>query len=199
MGASVSPPLLNYVQELFLCSIRLPIPSWDHPPRSRRENALHSDPAAARRDSSPLTRRKPRGCVGRLVTDGLIPTHAGKTNARTRSSLVHRSCGENAVRIASRWPVWGSSPLTQGKHQHHHRRARRRRLIPTHTGKTTRLSGRLCRPGAHPRSCRENSPMGSSWRYTSGSSPITRGNLRVVRAGQVVDGLIPAHAGKTST
>ena len=41
--------------------------------------------------------------------------------------------------------------------------------------------------------------MGSSWRYTSGSSPLTRGNLRVVRAGQVVDGLIPAHAGKTTS
>ena len=32
---------------------------------------------------------------------------------------------------------------------------------------------------------------------TPGSSPLTRGKLRVARTGQVVDGLIPAHAGKT--
>ena len=71
-------------------------------------------------------------------------------------------------------------------------------LIPAHAGKTTRPTPSQSKPGAHPHSRRENVIDDGEARTGGGSSPLTRGNLRVVRAGQVVDGLIPAHAGKTS-
>ena len=69
--------------------------------------------------------------------------------------------------------------------------------MPTHAGKT-----RACRVcanlnEAHPRSRGENLYMPRVNFSTPGSSPLTRGKLRVARTGQVVDGLIPAHAGKT--
>ena len=70
-------------------------------------------------------------------------------------------------------------------------------LIPAHAGKTTRPTPSQSKPGAHPHSRGENVIDDGEAHTGGGSSPLTRGNLRVVRAGQVVDGLIPTHAGKT--
>ena len=50
---------------------------------------------------------------------------------------------------------------------------------------------------AHPRSRGENELIGKSFQFIQGSSPLTRGKLSRVACGRGVDGLIPAHAGKT--
>ena len=53
--------------------------------------------------------------------------------------------------------------------------------------------------GAHPRSRGENSGLWEPGSDGLGSSPLTRGKLVGVFGGNLSDGLIPAHAGKTST
>ena len=69
--------------------------------------------------SSPLTRGKLRGAVLPPDHDGLIPTHAGKTDAlqnRMSSSGAHpHSRGENSGKLRYSRVVEGSSPLTRGK------------------------------------------------------------------------------------
>ena len=132
---------------------------------------------------------------------GLIPAHAGKTQAKpsiASSRRAHpRSRGEN-------WPASGmtrngvgSSPLTRGKHTVRIPSTCRAGLIPAHAGKTRprRGSARLAR--AHPRSRGENETFTDAASAQRGSSPLTRG--KPTDTGDEWDraGLIPAHAGKT--
>ena len=56
---------------------------------------------------------------------------------------------------------------------------------------------RVC--GAHPRSRGENTPEDRARLRIQGSSPLTRGKRSEDRQGEACRGLIPAHAGKTST
>ena len=51
---------------------------------------------------------------------------------------------------------------------------------------------------AHPRSRGENGEIGGGLSAHLGSSPLTRGKRSYGEAGSTWDGLIPAHAGKTS-
>ena len=51
---------------------------------------------------------------------------------------------------------------------------------------------------AHPRSRGENVQVTGAGDRRAGSSPLTRGKLRLVVGRRVVAGLIPAHAGKTT-
>ena len=92
----------------------------------------------------------------------------------------------------------GSSPLTRGKPGHDAPAADCGRLIPAHAGKTRRTQGAGGRVGAHPRSRGENSHAATMTDESKGSSPLTRGKLRVLKLPLPARGLIPAHAGKTS-
>ena len=93
----------------------------------------------------------------------------------------------------------GSSPLTRGKLQVELCLQVRRGLIPAHAGKTPSSAA----PGdliwAHPRSRGENSAPASAVLIAWGSSPLTRGKLECVPVAGDRAGLIPAHAGKTSS
>ena len=111
----------------------------------------------------------------------------------------------------------GSSPLTRGKHQTDRVRIHSRGLIPAHAGKTQQwpqpsASGRLIPAhagktafsgpprwgfSAHPRSRGENPHLVSVVRMDEGSSPLTRGKRKNGVSAPGLDGLIPAHAGKT--
>ena len=74
----------------------------------------------------------------------------------------------------------------------------RLRLIPAHAGKTGFLGGHATAPPAHPRSRGENA-VDVCWHDPGpGSSPLTRGKHRRLGSGQILQGLIPAHAGKTA-
>ena len=72
-------------------------------------------------------------------------------------------------------------------------------LIPAHTGKTGRVPVASHKLGAHLRSRGENGGAGSDNESAAGSSPLTRGK----RFGKTIEaihaGLIPAHAGKTTS
>ena len=92
----------------------------------------------------------------------------------------------------------GSSPLTRGKRRQPRWAVGACGLIPAHAGKTSiRRCINVCK-GAHPRSRGENSVKHTRLLSFKGSSPLTRGKPRTVRASRPRRGLIPAHAGKTS-
>ena len=133
---------------------------------------------------------------------GLIPAHAGKT-APPGTSIdargAHpRSRGENSRAAPVTCTPVGSSPLTRGKLPVPSDPVPDQRLIPAHAGKTHRT----CRPGwphwAHPRSRGENPDLRSRLLPRAGSSPLTRGKLRLSGGPFPPGGLIPAHAGKTA-
>ena len=71
---------------------------------------------------------------------GLIPAHAGKTEATSafaREGRAHpRACGENFVADELSFSVFGSSPRMRGKQRPRIRLGRRHGLIPAHAGKT---------------------------------------------------------------
>ena len=113
--------------------------------------------------------------------EGLIPAHAGKTAAtsRTTTSLrAHpRSRGENGKSKLTIANELGSSPLTRGKRTQDEAPPTRSGLIPAHAGKTWWLEPIRCVCRAHPRSRGENH--------------------RIKSVAASVTWLIPAHAGKT--
>ena len=171
-------------------------------PRSRGENTNVRKGLNALAGSSPLTRGKLAVLLLPRSRQRLIPAHAGKTiAARSKGSgrgAHPRSRGENVRRPADARNAGGSSPLTRGKPPPTMRRALQIGLIPAHAGKTQRTSPFRPSRTAHPRSRGENALMMRSVLLIQGSSPLTRGKLGeelTVKRGQ---GLIPAHAGKTS-
>ena len=137
-----------------------------------------------------------------MFGDGFIPAHAGKTvghRLQHQDRRAHpRSRGENGANVNGTSLPTGSSPLTRGKLVLPGWSARTRRLIPAHAGKTSTVSARPPRTGAHPRSRGENNRAVGTARTSSGSSPLTRG--KPCRTGNTRPclGLIPAHAGKTT-
>ena len=172
-------------------------------PRSRGENRRTRYRMSSRGGSSPLTRGKRLSSLSLWGPLGLIPAHAGKTHTywhRVGPRSAHpRSRGENSPAIPSLFRRSGSSPLTRGKPRRGDKLADAGRLIPAHAGKT--LWGRfrrLVRP-AHPRSRGENAVGPFPAACAAGSSPLTRGKRVLQGDKRVQVGLIPAHAGKTSS
>ena len=172
-------------------------------PRSRGENeSRHSDnPEAV--GSSPLTRGKRGGGGLRECADGLIPAHAGKTPSTRRNATntrAHpRSRGENPTSIIPWGMGVGSSPLTRGKPLLAPHAAAHTGLIPAHAGKTVVASRRSRCPRAHPRSRGENETQAANASVDAGSSPLTRGKPQPGDQDGNQAGLIPAHAGKTTS
>ena len=91
----------------------------------------------------------------------------------------------------------GSSPLTRGKRLLIGVQEQLGGLIPAHAGKTSSSTSSACPARAHPRSRGENFSRPKVTPLLPGSSPLTRGKRFGVAARDGVQGLIPAHAGKT--
>ena len=153
--------------------------------------------------SSPLTRGKRRIQPEPAGPRGLIPAHAGKTLPRhgvlTLDTAHPRSRGENLTLVDVIQLLEGSSPLTRGKQGLHERLFGCLGLIPAHAGKTAARAITQMQAAAHPRSRGENQCLRVSFPQKQGSSPLTRGKLASAHERHVMGGLIPAHAGKTST
>ena len=173
---------------------------WAHP-RSRGENDASQVTQTTGPGSSPLTRGKPRPSRPLLRPCGLIPAHAGKTRPELRrptGSRAHpRSRGENGASPSSATSGEGSSPLTRGKLPHAPSIVLVEGLIPAHAGKTPSGGPGSLSTTAHPRSRGENTRANRRVSANLGSSPLTRGKLRVMQDIFDLLGLIPAHAGKT--
>ena len=175
---------------------------WAHP-RSRGENQTSSSSAFLPDGSSPLTRGKPQPWPPSHPCSGLIPAHAGKTVMGVVLSVgvgAHpRSRGENCFGRRGNQANGGSSPLTRGKLRQAPILQGGRRLIPAHAGKTVLDNQEYFTAWAHPRSRGENKVEGLVGVADLGSSPLTRGKLGLGMSDSVDKGLIPAHAGKTSS
>ena len=170
-------------------------------PRSRGENVAQSIWVMSPRGSSPLTRGKHLASDPRDHSRGLIPAHAGKTNAGAafcRSVRAHpRSRGENRAPGLATTAHDGSSPLTRGKPAMCVAGHAITRLIPAHAGKTFPIRAVLTNNWAHPRSRGENQISAHLQRAYNGSSPLTRGKREHGADAPRRERLIPAHAGKT--
>ena len=109
-------------------------------PRSRGENFQHHATICRDEGSSPLTRGKLGGGMGRKEGKGLIPAHAGKTYpeavAEADPGAHPRSRGENPTLLITTPHVQGSSPLTRGKPAPVALAFFIAGLIPAHAGKT---------------------------------------------------------------
>ena len=152
--------------------------------------------------SQDLTMRgKGMVCLALLAGLGLIPAHAGKTHTaghNSQPSRAHpRSRGENSLKQNIVIVNEGSSPLTRGKLGVRLFAGLKRRLIPAHAGKTTWPPAWIAASWAHPRSRGENGIRESGFNLDAGSSPLTRGKLTLIDPTGALNGLIPAHAGKT--
>ena len=171
-------------------------------PRSRGENALQPEGPTLRSGSSPLTRGKLGLAVVAVGALGLIPAHAGKTRRRSPRALgraAHpRSRGENDPSRRQRLQPHGSSPLTRGKLRGDELVGILSRPIPAHAGKTTCRRASSVATSAHPRSRGENPILAHDGGRLDGSSPLTRGKRDLPLSESLAEGLIPAHAGKTS-
>ena len=174
--------------------------TWAHP-RSRGENARSLVELLSVMGSSPLTRGKQAGLEIAAVVKRLIPAHAGKTFSGTlklHCDRAHpRSRGENLPTEGSNDEAAGSSPLTRGKRSPLIRALQAHRLIPAHAGKTRGPPRAPDTASAHPRSRGENHGVQSRITNQTGSSPLTRGKRRYPKVRGHLEGLIPAHAGKT--
>ena len=160
-------------------------------------------PATSCGGSSPLTRGKRSPGEAPRTRSRLIPAHAGKTQGGG-DLVCHwwahpRSRGENAEAFKARARQTGSSPLTRGKPRLGVHAAYGVGLIPAHAGKTLTHTAGGGRGWAHPRSRGENWKVRQRMRRTGGSSPLTRGKPPATTYEPAAPGLIPAHAGKTST
>ena len=171
-------------------------------PRSRGENAERRRGGELLGGSSPLTRGKHPRRNRRTNRRRLIPAHAGKTSQRPTARCPHRahprSRGENCQPRGVSSRAMGSSPLTRGKRVDELAGRPRSGLIPAHAGKTARSPRQRRRCRAHPRSRGENAFGGGDLCGELGSSPLTRGKLPGLAGGSPMNGLIPAHAGKTA-
>ena len=171
-------------------------------PRSCGENCSTAASVSRSSGSSPLTRGKLAvpdaalrrgglipahtgkhgGQAGLEVAAGLIPAHAGKTMvglAAARACWAHpHSHGENFWILPDAPGIAGSSLLTLGKRA------------------TSRQPFDASR--AHPRSRGENVTVLPQQSAQPGSSPLTQGKHLVASARHAIEGLIPAHAGKTA-
>ena len=143
-------------------------------------------------------RRPPR----RVESRGLIPAHAGKTAGDGDSvpmMWAHpRACGENSEYEVFGISERGSSPRMRGKRIRLQVGGDSARLIPAHAGKTWGSLSAARPSRAHPRACGENGTVADKAVYVFGSSPRMRGKPFRLCEQTFYDGLIPAHAGKTS-
>ena len=171
-------------------------------PRSRGENVEPLNRVAVHEGSSPLTRGKHSWLAASTPVWGLIPAHAGKTRkgptTRRRCGAHPRSRGENKVEGLVGVADLGSSPLTRGKPCASLDDCYPPGLIPAHAGKTTTFPRAQRCERAHPRSRGENTLRVTLAIVVRGSSPLTRGKHAHPRRRQDLQGLIPAHAGKTT-
>ena len=172
-------------------------------PRSRGENYQVPLFGTASRGSSPLTRGKLVGEAAPEDGSRLIPAHAGKTAdcaaGRSGGRAHPRSRGENTPLYLRLALTAGSSPLTRGKRRRCWSAFQSVRLIPAHAGKTPPARPSPSLWPAHPRSRGENKARATPVMMTDGSSPLTRGKPVPSLRTPPADGLIPAHAGKTTS
>ena len=176
--------------------------SRDHP-RACGAHASYVDPLTRARGSSPRMRGSQGigGDDGRA--EGIIPAHAGLTEvscSNWRRGRDHpRACGAHARSSMRSSHRRGSSPRMRGSPLLQIGSQGRKGIIPAHAGLTSLRTSLAKRPGDHPRACGAHTARSMARRAIWGSSPRMRGSPYVVLLHDLVPGIIPAHAGLTSS
>ena len=175
--------------------------SRDHP-RTRGVYTSSSSTWAAALGSSPHTRGLHEECPGNPDATGIIPAHAGFTDAvvnwLTNPKDHPRTRGVYETPLGEYIHTSGSSPHTRGLQALVRRISAAQGIIPAHAGFTRSRPRRRGGGRDHPRTRGVYSGAEQPTRQLVGSSPHTRG-LPDGRLAQAVGrGIIPAHAGFTS-
>ena len=190
-------------------------------PRWRGEDEDQTMNVYSALGSSPLARGG-RSAKDTMCTPvRLIPAGAGRTRPAngpvSRRAAHPRWRGEDLKSLDIKQPSVGSSPLARGDEDQTMnvysalgssplarggRSAKDTmctpvRLIPAGAGRTRPANGPVSRRAAHPRWRGEDLKSLDIKQPSVGSSPLARGGLRVELVERLVDGLIPAGAGRT--
>ena len=173
----------------------------DHP-RSRGVYRFRRNDKCPATGSSPLARgllHSPQ-LAGRFVR--IIPARAGFTVRTSTTRGIPgdhpRSRGVYAGDTVIITGTNGSSPLARGLRRQAVQGRGDARIIPARAGFTTTPPSRRRPPRDHPRS-RGVYPSGRPGRLaSSGSSPLARGLLRIIRERECRKRIIPARAGFTA-
>ena len=151
--------------------------------------------------SSPLTRGKVSAVLPEASQAGIIPAYAGKSNllpvARQGGRDHPRLRGEKLIQAAFIISDVGSSPLTRGKVDPPPSPPSEEGIIPAYAGKSISPFSLDNYARDHPRLRGEKECLSLSHQPVSGSSPLTRGKVRVWMSGIWPTRIIPAYAGKS--
>ena len=174
----------------------------DHP-RACGEHLISSLYLAKYGGSSPRMRGT-RGCLcGEGWSVGIIPAHAGNTpcpRARSPQTRDHpRACGEHPWLYKASPSGPGSSPRMRGTRGCIQIASRRLGIIPAHAGNTTMTTTQAAQHEDHPRACGEHGGVCCMCNVRTGSSPRMRGTQLAHLFSLVLVGIIPAHAGNTTS
>ena len=136
------------------------------------------------------------------LEDGITPAHAGKTASLGRSAPAvrdhPRACGENMSLTCSSVSLAGSPPRMRGKLTAEDLHLGDDGITPAHAGKTPRHRPARRQRRDHPRACGENTTRKAVRGKCPGSPPRMRGKRAFPYDSSVMDGITPAHAGKTA-
>ena len=135
--------------------------------------------------SSPLARGK-LGVCGKLTIQGrIIPACAGETLSTLfvlrRRGDHPRLRGGNISTLANSFHRGGSSPLARGKHRRESTAPNGKRIIPACAGETTDCRHYNSCSQDHPRLRGGNVRLWGVGGCMTGSSPLARGKLRLLR------------------
>ena len=135
--------------------------------------------------------------------DGIIPAHAGNTSSASfqvaRSGDHPRTCGEHRWPCRGRWFRPGSSPHMRGTPDSIAMAVVSIGIIPAHAGNTARHMCATLLRWDHPRTCGEHGRTADPDGWNTGSSPHMRGTRRLWHLEEDPEGIIPAHAGNTTS
>ena len=181
------------------CSARL---RRDHP-RACGENHSGLYPDYPQSGSPPRMRGKLGDIRVRGGSMGITPAHAGKTgHAGTNWARMRdhpRACGENRIDVTLQYRDQGSPPRMRGKRKQPFEPDGGAGITPAHAGKTPFASTSSTSRRDHPRACGENECTQSKHFLHRGSPPRMRGKPEIPAGETSVQGITPAHAGKTPT
>ena len=175
---------------------------WNHP---RVCEAHESTSAGVTRSlgSSPRMRGSRSQTAAQRQRPGIIPAHAGLTASHSLSGLFlgdhPRACGAHPQPYRHGSAIPGSSPRMRGSRIVAPYFPHSEGIIPAHAGLTNLVGSTVSTSGDHPRACGAHSGVVRRSDSQKGSSPRMRGSPSSWRNISPSPGIIPAHAGLTSS
>ena len=168
----------------------------------RGEKLLRRDSRDAFKGSSPRVRGKAAGRPGATERRGITPACAGKSGqlifSRPCKKDHPRVCGEKAALANLGAQPGGSPPRVRGKVQADRDAIPEPGITPACAGKSARGGCSASCPWDHPRVCGEKAAGDDIICLRPGSPPRVRGKAGVVSKPNLVFGITPACAGKSS-